>query len=116
MPLSQKKVTPMFDSLAPKNLQIATELFGPRCSPDDNLFCNGSVRLYPETKTGEVSAILEVDGERSGFFGPLEWFEKLIKKNGGGDVLTALEKSIRQDTAEMKVEEAAEQFVQDCHA
>jgi len=67
-------------------------------------------------ETGEVSATLEVEGERRGFYGSLEWFEKLIKKNGGGDVLTALEKSIRQDTAEMKVEEAAEQFVQDCHA
>src|SRR5262249_59062749 len=64
-----------------------TELFGPRC-----------------LETGEVSAIFELDGKRYGLFGSLEWVEELIKANGGGDPLTALEKSIREDLASIDAE------------
>jgi predicted P-loop ATPase len=104
----------------------AVECFGP---PDDNanpnLFCEGSVQRYPET--GKVFAIIEVDGKRSGFFGPLEWFEKLIKKNGGGDALTALAKHSREENAATEAEDEAKAraeasnsfgfcFMQDCLA
>jgi len=55
-------------------------------------------------ETGEVSATLEVEGERRGFYGSLEWFEKLIKKNGGGDPLTALQKSTRMSFGSLSFE------------
>src|SRR5262249_7611536 len=98
-----------------QNLQIkilsdAIKLFGPQDpeQPSDNNikhFYNGAIQLYSEAETGEVSAILvEVDGERHGFFGPLEWVEKIIQKNGGGDPFTALKKSIREDMAAIETE------------
>ncbi|HME90604.1 MAG TPA: hypothetical protein VKE49_04220, partial [Myxococcaceae bacterium] len=68
-----------------QNAIVAT--FGPQC-----------------LETGEVSAIFELDGKRYGLFGSLEWVEELIKANGGGDPLTALEKSIREDLASIDAE------------
>ena len=92
-------MTQMLDSRTPQDLQstvlrnAVVEVFGPQC-----------------LETGQISAIFELDGEGYGFFGPLEWIEDLVKKNGGGggDVLAALEKSIREENAAIAREAKAE--------
>lgn len=62
------------------------EVFGPEC-----------------LETGKVSAIFELDGERHDFSSSLERVENLVKANGG-DLLTAIEKDIRQEKAEWEAE------------
>jgi putative DNA primase/helicase len=91
------------------NLDLAAKIFGPPCEELDDVhrYCNGAVSVYP--KTGGASARLEVDGKKSALFGSLDWFEKRIKKNGGGDPRTALEKFVREESKEAEREAQAEE-------